>query len=313
MIYIYILYILESFIMVVPILLSVAFFTLLERKLLSYSQLRKGPNVVGSGFLQPIADGFKLFIKEVVLPLSSQNFLYILSPLFVFFLSLFLWSIFFFSKLFFVFNSFFFFLSVSSFSVFFFLSSGWSSNSSFAILGSIRAAAQMISYEVVMSFILVFFFFIMKTNSFFFIMEFSCFFENFLFYFILFFFWMVVILAETNRSPFDLTEGESELVSGFNVEYSAGPFAFFFLAEYGMILLMSSLSGMIFFSGLVFFCKLLYLKLIFFIIYVSFFFVWVRCTFPRKRYDFLMDMMWVGILPINIIILIFFFVLFYIF
>nr|AYP72697.1 NADH dehydrogenase subunit 1 [Chrysodinopsis sp. EMHAU-1507081] len=283
--------------MIIFVLLGVAFLTLFERKILGYIQIRKGPNKVGFlGLVQPFSDAIKLFIKEQTFPLKSNFNLYYICPIFSLFLSLFLWqSIPFFSFHFSFILSILFFLSVSSLGVYMIMMAGWSSNSNYSLLGGLRSVAQTISYEVSLILILMsFLYMIMSFN----LIDFSKYQENiwlFIFMMPLCLMWLVTGLAETNRTPFDFAEGETELVSGFNVEYSSGGFAMIFMAEYSSIMFMSFLSVVLFFgsdlNSLTFFFK---------VVAVMFFWIWVRGTLPRFRYDKLMGMAWKVYLPISL-------------
>nr|BDH75808.1 NADH dehydrogenase subunit 1 [Euapta godeffroyi] len=291
----------QFLVFLVPILLSVAFLTLLERKVLGYMQFRKGPNVVGVyGILQPFADALKLFIKEVTKPSSASSFIYYFSPFLFILIGLFLWGMVPVPYSNYNVNlGLLFILSVSSLSVYSLLGAGWASNSKYALLGGLRAVAQVISYEISLGLILLSL--VLWVGSF----SLSDFLESqylclFVFgHFPLFLMWFVSSLAETNRSPFDLTEGESELVSGYNVEYSGGPFALFFVAEYSNIIFMNFLSVLLFLSSSlegvlgfsVFFFKVMGLV---------FLFLWVRASFPRFRYDNLMYLTWKGFLPVSV-------------
>nr|AXS65339.1 NADH dehydrogenase subunit 1 [Curculionoidea sp. 9 KM-2017] len=294
--------IVSIFILVVCVLVGVAFLTLLERKVLGYIQERKGPNKVGFvGLLQPFSDAVKLFSKEQTYPYMSNFNLYYLSPVFSLFFSLLLWLVvpFITFKMGFEF-SFLFFLSVSSLGVYTIMLAGWSSNSNYALLGGLRSIAQTISYEVSLVLILLSFLFMISSFSIIDLMKFQ---EYVWFMFMAFplsVMWLVSSLAETNRTPFDFAEGESELVSGFNVEYSSGGFAMIFLAEYSSILLMSMLSSMLFLGGdlssFLFFME---------IVFMSFFWIWVRGTLPRYRYDKLMYLAWKSFLPVSLNFLIY--------
>nr|AXS64815.1 NADH dehydrogenase subunit 1 [Cleridae sp. 1 KM-2017] len=290
-------------ILLIFVLVGVAFLTLLERKVLGYIQIRKGPNKVGLiGILQPFGDAIKLFTKEQVFPFMSNFNLYYFSPVMNLFLSLFLWMSMPFYVLLFNFNfSLLFFLVVSSLSVYTIMIAGWSSNSNYAMLGSLRSVAQTISYEVSLSMILMSFLFLILNFNFFSFLVY----QKYLWFMLLFFplclMWVVSSLAETNRTPFDFAEGESELVSGFNVEYSSGGFALIFLAEYSSILFMSMLCSLIFFGGN-FYSWLFFMKILFF----SFLWIWARGTLPRYRYDKLMGLAWKSYLPISLNYLFFF-------
>nr|YP_010373797.1 NADH dehydrogenase subunit 1 [Bryanellocoris orientalis]UPI55324.1 NADH dehydrogenase subunit 1 [Bryanellocoris orientalis] len=300
-------FIFNYFILLIFMLISVGFITLLERKLLGYIQLRKGPNKVGLlGLLQPFSDGIKLFFKEQTYPYLSNYFIYYISPVFMLFLSFLLWVLF--PQFINVYNfnyGFLFYLSLAGLGVYGLMLSGWSSNSKYAMLGCLRAIAQTISYEVSMSLIMIsMFIFTFGFNFMGFMVYQGCW---FLFFSIpLFYCWMSSCLAETNRSPFDFAEGESELVSGFNVEYSGAGFSFIFLSEYLNIIFMSLLS-VIMFLGCDLLSVLFYLKVMF----IIFWFIWVRGTLPRFRYDKLMYLTWKGFLPfsLNFILFILMFIL----
>nr|WCH54223.1 NADH dehydrogenase subunit 1 [Osphya sp. n.] len=290
-------------ILVICVLVGIAFLTLLERKVLGYIQIRKGPNKVGfMGILQPFSDAIKLFSKEQTFPVMSNFNIYYFSPLMNLFLSLFLWmSVPFYSFYLSFTLSVLFFLSVSSLSVYTIMLAGWSSNSSYSLLGSLRSVAQTISYEVSLALILMSFIFLILDFN---LINFSLFQENIWFLFLclpLSVMWIISSLAETNRTPFDFAEGESELVSGFNVEYSSGGFALIFLAEYGSILFMSMICALIFLGGNLW-SLMFFVKLAFF----SFFWVWVRGTLPRFRYDKLMYLAWKSFLSGALFYLIFF-------
>nr|QIV24548.1 NADH dehydrogenase subunit 1 [Olethrius laevipennis] len=296
--------VISSVILLVGVLVGVAFLTLLERKVLGYIQIRKGPNKVGfTGIIQPFSDAIKLFTKEQTYPLMSNFNLYYFSPVLNLFLALFLWLCMPFASVNLSFNlSFLFFLSVSSLGVYTVMLAGWSSNSSYSLLGSLRAVAQTISYEVSLALILLSFLFLISSLS---ILD-TCKYQELIWFIFLLFplclMWLVSSLAETNRTPFDFAEGESELVSGFNVEYSSGGFAMIFLAEYASILFMSMLCCFIFLGGdlisWVFFIKLSLM---------AFIWIWVRGTLPRFRYDKLMYLAWKSYLPVSLNYLIFFF------
>lgn len=299
--------ILESLLVIVPILLTVAFFTLFERKLMSSVQRRRGPNVVGFwGLLQPIADGLKLIVKEFIIPRRSVSAVFIFSPIWTFTASFTAWSIipFNFSENFSDLTyGILALLALSGLGVFGIILSGWSSNTHYALLGSLRSAAQLISYEI--SFSLTILPVIVWSNSFNLINIINSQVDYYgLWYCIPFlpfaFIFFVSILAETNRTPFDLPEAEAELVAGFNVEYSSTPFALFFLAEYSSILVMSCLFAILFFGGwgMPFFFKSSFWLIIKTLV-VCFFFVLVRAALPRYRYDQLMSLCWQIFLPIS--------------
>nr|YP_010616661.1 NADH dehydrogenase subunit 1 [Euthalia franciae]WAW79848.1 NADH dehydrogenase subunit 1 [Euthalia franciae] len=290
-------------ILLIGVLIGVAFLTLLERKVLGYIQIRKGPNKMGiMGILQPFSDAIKLFSKEQVYLNYSNYFSFYFSPIISFSLSLMIWMMmpYLFNMI--VFNlGLLFFLCCTSVGVYMLLIAGWSSNSNYSLLGGMRAVAQTISYEVSLSLILM--------SSIIMIMDFNMIkfteYQHMIWFLIMMFPLSMCLLsslmAETNRTPFDFAEGESELVSGFNTEYSSGSFALIFLAEYSSILFMSLLFVIIYMGGyelnLMFYFKLVFL---------SFFFIWVRGTLPRYRYDKLMYLCWKSYLPISLNYLLFF-------
>ena len=309
---------------ILPILLAVAFFTVFERKVLAAMQRRRGPNVVGIyGLLQAIADAVKLLSKETLIPGASNSYIFIFSPIFTFLISMLCWSL-----IPFDFNivvsdlnlGILFLFAFSSLGVYGIIISGWSSNSKYAFLGGLRSSAQFISYEISMGLLLIPIILFSQTvniteivlaqSDIFYVIPFFPFFILFL----------ITGLAETNRVPFDLPEAESELVSGYNVEYSSIGFTFFFLAEYSNIILMSSIIVILFLGGWlplfdVFFFENIYTSFWFALklLLVMFFFVWVRATLPRYRYDQLMMLGWKVILPISLgfcFLSIFFFLLF---
>nr|YP_007507024.1 NADH dehydrogenase subunit 1 [Delias hyparete]AFN05174.1 NADH dehydrogenase subunit 1 [Delias hyparete] len=284
-------------IMVIGVLIGVAFLTLLERKILGYIQIRKGPNKMGIlGILQPFSDGIKLFSKEQVYLNYSNYMYYYYSPVFGFFLSLIIWTLipYYFNLIMFNLGILFFFCCMSV-GVYILLMAGWSSNSNYSMLGGLRAVAQTISYEVSLALILgSSLILIMDFN----LMSLNLYQQNIWFIFLLMPLSMCMfssMLAETNRTPFDFAEGESELVSGFNIEYSSGGFALIFLAEYSSILMMSMMFVLLYLGGysldLMFYLKLSL---------ISFLFIWVRGTLPRYRYDKLMYLCWKVYLPISL-------------
>ena len=287
-----------------PMLIAIAYLTLAERKVIGGMQQRFGPNDVGFfGLLQPAADGIKLLLKETVIPTNANTFSFIFAPILTFFLSLLGWSVIPFSEMSFFVNvdiSLFFIFAVSSLAVYGIILSGWSSNSKYAFFGALRSAAQMVSYEISIGLILISILLCVGTLNFITIVKF----QNYIFFFIpffpLFLMFLVSILAETNRAPFDLPEAESELVSGFNVEYASMGFALFFLAEYGSIILMSLLTVIMFLGGWLTVSFLFFIDS--FIIgiktsFILFFFIWVRASFPRYRVDQLMRLCWKIFLP----------------
>jgi NADH-quinone oxidoreductase subunit H len=301
---------------VVPLLISVAYLTLAERKLMASMQRRKGPNVVGFiGLLQPLCDGLKLLLKEPVLPSSANTIIFLMAPVLTFLLSLLAWASIPYSPgvvladlnigLLYLF-------AVSSLGVYGIITAGWSSNSKYAFLGCLRSAAQMVSYEVSLGLIIICVILcvgslnlseiVMAQQSVWFVIPlFPC--------TIMFF---ISCLAETNRAPFDLPEAEAELVAGYNVEYSSMGFALFFLGEYANMILMSSLCVILFFGGWLppFDFFVFYwipggfwfgLKVCFFL----FCFIWVRAAFPRYRYDQLMRLGWKVFLPLSLAAVVF--------
>nr|QZZ24857.1 NADH dehydrogenase subunit 1 [Thitarodes shambalaensis] len=289
--------------LILGVLIGVAFLTLLERKILGYIQIRKGPNKVGIiGILQPFAEAVKLFTKENIYPNMSNYMSYMYSPIISFFFSLLIWVIIPYNMNFFFFSlGILFFFCCTSMGVYSVMIAGWSSNSNYALLGSLRAVAQAISYEVSMILIML--------SSVLMILDFNLMkfyeFQNYLWFIFMMFplslIWFSSSLAETNRTPFDFAEGESELVSGFNVEYSGGGFALIFMAEYSSILFMSLLFSIMYLGGynlsLFFYFKL---------ILISYSFIWVRGTLPRFRYDKLMYLAWKIYLPLSLNFLLFF-------
>nr|ANJ59931.1 NADH dehydrogenase subunit 1 [Lophiosilurus alexandri] len=289
---------------IVPILLAVAFLTLIERKVLGYMQLRKGPNVVGPyGLLQPIADGIKLFIKEPIRPSTSSPFLFLTTPMLALTLAMSLWAPMPLPLPMTDLNlGMLFILALSSLAVYSILGSGWASNSKYALIGALRAVAQTISYEVSLGLILLST--IVFTGGFT-LQMFNTTQETIwllLPAWPLAAMWYISTLAETNRAPFDLTEGESELVSGFNVEYAGGPFALFFLAEYANILLMNTLSTILFLGTnyTPTHTELTSINIMMKAALLSILFLWVRASYPRFRYDQLMHLVWKNFLPMTL-------------
>nr|AIM46824.1 NADH dehydrogenase subunit 1 [Scytalopus magellanicus] len=288
----------------VPILIAVAFLTLVERKVLSYMQARKGPNIVGPyGLLQPMADGVKLFIKEPIRPSTSSTFLFIMTPMLALLLAITIWT-----PLPLPFSladlnlGMLFMLALSSLAVYSILWSGWASNSKYALIGALRAVAQTISYEVTLAIILLSVIILSGNYT---LNTLATVQEPLYLIFSswpLAMMWYISTLAETNRAPFDLTEGESELVSGFNVEYAAGPFALFFLAEYANIMLMNALTTILFLnpSSLNLPQELFPLALATKTLLLSAGFLWIRASYPRFRYDQLMHLLWKNFLPLTL-------------
>ena len=304
---------------IVPILISVAYFTLAERKILGSIQRRKGPNVVGIyGLLQPLSDGLKLFVKESIIPSNSNKFVFILAPLITFITSLLGWAIIPFSK-YATYSEIdlgiLYFLAVSSLGVYGIIAAGWSSNSKYAFLGALRSTAQMVSYEISLGFMIVTVVICCGSFNLKEIVEAQKYTWFVVPFFPIFLAFFTSGLAETNRHPFDLPEAEAELVSGFNVEYSAMGFALFSLGEYGNMLLMSAFSIILFWGGwqpafnsLNFMPGTFWfsLKICFFVIL----FVWIRAALPRYRYDQLMHLGWKIFLPLSLAFLIFTFGIF---
>nr|YP_010383108.1 NADH dehydrogenase subunit 1 [Wallago attu]UEQ12375.1 NADH dehydrogenase subunit 1 [Wallago attu] len=289
---------------IVPVLLAVAFLTLIERKVLGYMQLRKGPNVVGPyGLLQPIADGVKLFIKEPIRPSTSSPFLFLATPMLALALAMMLWAPMPIPHPVMDLNlGLLFVLALSSLAVYSILGSGWASNSKYALIGALRAVAQTISYEVSLGLSLLSI--IIFTGGFT-LQMFNATQETIwllLPAWPLAAMWYISTLAETNRAPFDLTEGESELVSGFNVEYAGGPFALFFLAEYAKNLLMNTLSAILFLRAthIPTMPKLASANIMTKAALLSMLFLWVRASYPRFRYDQLMHLVWKNFLPMTL-------------
>nr|WDE82676.1 NADH dehydrogenase subunit 1 [Picoides villosus] len=288
----------------IPILIAVAFLTLVERKILSYMQARKGPNIVGPfGLLQPLADGVKLFIKEPIRPSTSSPFLFLLTPTLALLLALTIWI-----PLPLPFSltdlnlGFLFLLAMSSLAVYSILWSGWASNSKYALIGALRAVAQTISYEVTLAIILLSTIMLSGNYT---LSTLATTQEPLYLIFSswpLAMMWYISTLAETNRAPFDLTEGESELVSGFNVEYAAGPFALFFLAEYANIMMMNTLTTILFLnpSWLNPPSELFPVILASKVLLLSSGFLWIRASYPRFRYDQLMHLLWKNFLPLTL-------------
>ena len=297
--------IIKFFLIIVPVLISVAYLTLAERKVLGYTQTRKGPNVVGIyGLLQPLADGVKLFSKEMVIPNHVSLFLYFFSPILALTLGLIVWALIPFGDKVIIGDiqlGVLLIFALSSIGVYAILMSGWSSNSKYAFIGSLRAAAQMISYEVSIGLILISVILCagsLNLSSIIYVQQNSVWFLFPLLPAAIMFF--ISCLAETNRAPFDLTEGESELVSGYNVEYSSMSFALFFLAEYSHIIFMSFLFALLFLGGWSFFSFTNSIWFFFKGTLIVFLFVWVRTSFPRLRYDQLMALLWKTYLPLSL-------------
>jgi NADH-quinone oxidoreductase subunit H len=303
-------------VILVPLLLSVAYLTYAERKVIAAMQLRKGPNVVGPfGLLQPIADAVKLLFKETILPSGANRIVFLMAPMLTFVLAMIGWAVIPFDAgmvLADINVGILYLFAISSLGVYGVIMAGWASNSKYPFLGALRSAAQMVSYEVSMGFVIITVLLLVGSLNLSDIVLaqkggyglFSWFWLPMLPMFVIFF---ISTLAETNRSPFDLPEGESELVAGFFVEYSAMTFALFFLGESANMILMSAMTSILFLGGWLppvdiapfnwipgpiwLFAK---------IAFVLFFFLWVRATFPRYRYDQLMRLGWKVFLPLSL-------------
>ena len=297
---------------IVPLLLGVAYLTYFERKVIAAMHLRRGPNVVGPyGLLQPIADGMKLFFKETIIPTGANRGVFILAPMMTFVLALVAWAVIPVGDglvLADINVGILFLFAISSLGVYGILMAGWASNSKYAFLGSLRSAAQMVSYEVSMGFIIITVLLVSGSLNLSDIVRAQ---ENSI-WFVVPMFPMAVIffistLAETNRHPFDLPEAEAELVAGYNVEYSAMTFALFFLGEYANMILMAAMTSILFLGGWLPPLDIAPFNLLpgplwlaAKIAFVLFFFLWVRATFPRYRYDQLMRLGWKVFLPLSL-------------
>nr|QCF39598.1 NADH dehydrogenase subunit 1 [Glomeridesmus spelaeus]QCF39611.1 NADH dehydrogenase subunit 1 [Glomeridesmus spelaeus]QCF39624.1 NADH dehydrogenase subunit 1 [Glomeridesmus spelaeus]QCF39637.1 NADH dehydrogenase subunit 1 [Glomeridesmus spelaeus] len=286
--------------LVIVILVSIAFFTLLERKMLGYIQIRKGPLKVGYyGIIQPFADAMKLVSKEFYYPMNSMFSLFMMSPIMNLFLVMFMWMLYpSLSGMMSFFYGLIFFMCCLSFGVFMILWSGWASNSKYSLLGGLRSVAQSISYEVSLAFLLMSCVMMIGSYCFGDLINIQ---KNYMWLMIMlypiFLMTLCSFIAETNRTPFDFAEGESELVSGFNIEYGSILFTLIFLAEYGSILLMSMIISLLFMGGMgmMFFLKMLLVACVFLVI---------RGTFPRFRYDKLMMLSWKVFLPCSMSLII---------
>lgn len=276
--------------------MAIAFFTLLERKILGLSQARKGPNKVAFlGLLQPFSDAIKLFSKEMSYMAYSNKILFYFSPVTSLFLMLIVWlSLPFGSNPVSLQFRFIFLLIVLGLGLYPLLISGWSSNRKYALLGSLRGAAQTISYEIRLALLLMSVIIICQSPTLYKLAFNKESLSAFLILTPVFFLWLISCVAETNRTPFDFSEGESELVSGFNVEYSSFGFALIFIAEYGMILFFSMLTSRLFF------CGVHSLRTLLWGCGLSFWWVWIRTTYPRYRYDKLINLAWKSFLPLSL-------------
>jgi NADH-quinone oxidoreductase subunit H len=311
MLYIILFILLKSLALIIPLLISVAYLTLLERKVMAAMHQRKGPNVVGFfGLLQPFADGLKLLIKETIFPDSANTLIFILAPILTFLISLVVWAVIPFDKDY-VFADInlgvLYVLAISSLGVYGIITSGWSSNSKWSFLGALRSAAQMVSYEVSIGIIILCV--LLCSNS----LNLSdiVYAQRKIWFIVplfpLFLMFFISGLAETNRAPFDLPEAEAELVSGYSTEYSAMGFALFFLGEYANMILMSSMITIYFFGGWLCPINIYIFKIVpgffwfgFKTTLILFVFVWVRAAFPRYRYDQLMRLGWKVFLPFSL-------------
>jgi NADH:ubiquinone oxidoreductase subunit H len=303
----------EVLIVIVPLLLSVAFLTIAERKAMGSMQRRLGPNQVGYyGLLQPFADALKLFVKERVIPAHANKALFLLAPMLSLIVSLLSWGVIPFGSgltLADISLGILYLLAISSLGVYGVIFAGWSANSKYAFLGGLRSTAQMVSYEVVIGLVILSVVLCLGSLNLTEIIES----QKSVWYIIpllpLSLLFMVSVIAETNRAPFDLPEAESELVAGFFTEHSSVPFVLFFLAEYGSIILMSTLVSMLFLGGYLIpfvsienptFLSMEGLALGIKTCLILFIFIWVRASFPRLRYDQLMSFTWTGMLPVTL-------------
>jgi NADH-quinone oxidoreductase subunit H len=314
----YIIIILQTLLLVIFILITVALFTLFERKIMAAIQKRKGPNVVGFfGILQPFADGLKLLIKETIMPSRANKILFIIAPIISLFLSLVSWAVIPFDNYSVFANLNFgvlYIFAVSSLNVYSIIFAGWSGNSKYSFLGTLRFAAQMISYEVSIGLIIICILLCSNSLNLLKIIQTQIFIWYIIPLFPLFLLFYISALAETNRPPFDLPEAEAELVAGYFVEYSAMTFAQFFLGENINIIMVCTLIVIFFLGGWNFSYtiiqekhNIIFLKLFFVlkIIFFLFTFVWVRVTFPRYRYDQLMRLGWKIFLPLTLALVLF--------
>lgn len=301
----------QTLAMLVPVLVSVAYLTLAERKVMAAMQMRRGPNVVGPfGLLQPFADALKMLMKETIVPTGASRILFLMAPLLTMTLAMIAWAVIPVNDGWAIANinvGVLYLFAISSLGVYGIVIAGWASNSKYAFLGALRSAAQMVSYEVSMGFVMVTVLLCAGSLN---LTEIVRAQERVWFFiplFPMFIVFFISTLAETNRAPFDLPEGESEIVGGFHVEYGAMTFGLFFLGEYANMILMSAMTTILFLGGwlspipfapftwvpgpLWFIAK---------ICAVLFMFVWVRATFPRFRYDQLMRLGWKVFLPLSL-------------
>ena len=303
--------VIKILVIVVPILLAVAYLTYFERKVIGAMHLRRGPNVVGPfGLLQPLADGAKLFLKETVIPSSANRAVFLVAPMLTFFLALIAWAVIPFGEglvLADINVGILYLFAISSLGVYGVLMAGWASNSKYAFLGALRSAAQMVSYEVSMGFVIITVLLCVGSLNLTAVVE-----AQRDMWFVIPLLPMAVVffistLAETNRHPFDLPEAEAELVAGYNVEYSAMTFALFFLGEYANMILMCGMTTILFLGGWLPPFDIAPFNLIpgpvwfaFKIAALLFIFIWVRASFPRYRYDQLMRLGWKVFLPLSL-------------
>ena len=302
----------EALALLVPLLISVAYLTYAERKVLAAIQLRKGPNVVGPfGLAQPFADALKMLMKETIIPSGANRVLFLMAPMLTFSLAMLAWAVIPVSEgwvtadinvgILYLF-------AISSLGVYGIIIAGWASNSKYAFLGAMRSAAQMVSYEVSMGFVLVCVLLCVGSLNLSDIVRAQRTIWFCIPLFPMFIVFFISALAETNRSPFDLPEGESEIVAGFFVEYSAMSFALFFLGEYANMILMSAMTTILFLGGWLAPFNVAPFTwipgVIWFVLkicFVLFVFIWVRGTFPRFRYDQLMRLGWKVFLPLSLL------------
>jgi len=305
----FLIFLIQILVVIISLLIPVAYFTLAERKILGAIQRRRGPNVIGVyGLLQPLSDGFKLLVKETILPSNSNKYLFIASPMITFFLSLMSWVIIPYNEYSFLAEmniGIIYLFAISSLSIYGIIMAGWSSNSKYAFLGALRSTSQMVSYEVSIGFVLLTIVVSVGSYDLSSIINSQKEIWNLFTFFPLFILFFISALAETNRHPFDLPEAEAELVSGYNVEYGAMGFALFSLGEYANMLTMSALCSILFFGGwlpplniLGFICGSAWfgIKICFFV----FLYVLARAILPRYRYDQLMDLGWKHFLPLSV-------------
>ena len=304
--------VLQVFIVIIPLLIGVAYLTLAERRVIGFMQLRKGPNVVGPfGLLQPFADALKLLSKETILPAGADKVTFVIAPMLTFVLALVAWAVIPFGESLVIADinvGILYLFAVSSLGVYGIIMAGWASNSKYAFLGALRSAAQMVSYEVSMGLVIITVLLCVGSLNLSDIIEAQRTVWFALPLFPMFIVFFISTLAETNRAPFDLPEGESELVAGYFVEYSSMSFALFFLGEYANMILMSAMTTILFLGGWLPPFDIYPLNIIpgpiWFILkicFVLFVFLWIRATTPRYRYDQLMRLGWKVFLPFSLI------------